>query len=225
MNKECRTCGKPKALRLFRRLSRSPDGHESQCRHCAKKAAKKWRDTHVLSAKRHSYKYRKKNRLAARLRYLEFKRKHPIRYKRRQQKWAARNRQKLQKYQRKWRAVNRERLLKMRQENHRLNPEKRKRYTRRYRLANKDKISAMARKCRIGITAEQFNDALIKQRGCCAICSIPFGERRFHERRCADHCHETGRFRGVLCHRCNLGLGHFRDNAHLLVRALAYLNA
>lgn len=38
-----------------------------------------------------------------------------------------------------------------------------------------------------------------------------------------DHCHETGRFRGYLCDRCNVGLGKFRDSPDLLGKAMLYL--
>ena len=40
---------------------------------------------------------------------------------------------------------------------------------------------------------------------------------------CADHNHETGKFRGWICHKCNLGLGNFADDISRLVLAIQYL--
>lgn len=59
------------------------------------------------------------------------------------------------------------------------------------------------------------------QRGKCAICddSIALEHRRF----AVDHDHQTGKVRGLLCLRCNVGLGHFRDNVTFLKAALNYL--
>lgn len=57
----------------------------------------------------------------------------------------------------------------------------------------------------------------------CAICGLPSEEskRRLH----VDHCHETGVMRGRLCSECNLGLGKFQDDPHILEIAAAYLRA
>jgi hypothetical protein len=38
-----------------------------------------------------------------------------------------------------------------------------------------------------------------------------------------DHCHETGKFRGWLCHGCNTALGRFGDNIENIMRVMAYL--
>jgi hypothetical protein len=40
---------------------------------------------------------------------------------------------------------------------------------------------------------------------------------------CADHDHKSGKFRGWICHKCNLGLGNFSDDPERLDRAKQYL--
>lgn len=62
-----------------------------------------------------------------------------------------------------------------------------------------------------------------RQGGLCAICVRPNLTKRgmLH----VDHCHESGRVRGLLCNGCNLALGHMQDRADLLRRAVEYLEA
>lgn len=55
------------------------------------------------------------------------------------------------------------------------------------------------------------------QGDCCPICTKPLG--RAH----VDHDHATGKVRALLCHHCNIGLGHFRDDKVALARAIDYL--
>jgi len=38
-----------------------------------------------------------------------------------------------------------------------------------------------------------------------------------------DHCHNNGNVRGLLCMRCNTGLGLFLDNPNFLLNAISYL--
>lgn len=76
-------------------------------------------------------------------------------------------------------------------------------------------------KSRFGVTLEWFDSLLASQGGRCAICGTdtPGGRGAFH----VDHCHTTGAVRRLLCHNCNVGLGHFRDDPVLLVSATHYL--
>ena len=76
---------------------------------------------------------------------------------------------------------------------------------------------------RYGLTVEQYNALLIKQDGKCAICREVFIPTKAHPRLSVDHKHGTKIVRGLLCHRCNIGLGAFRDNSEYLLNAYAYL--
>lgn len=72
-----------------------------------------------------------------------------------------------------------------------------------------------------GITLEKYDDMLQAQGGVCAICASddPKGMGRFP----VDHCHDTGKVRGLLCTLCNQALGMFRDSEDTLLAAIAYL--
>ena len=95
----------------------------------------------------------------------------------------------------------------------------RKRYTgRRARMTEWQRWHQ--RKKKFGLTKEAFNALLSCQDGKCAICKRPLGD----EFGChVDHCHATGKTRGLLCFWCNPGLGQFEDNPERLEAAAAYL--
>lgn len=82
---------------------------------------------------------------------------------------------------------------------------------------------AEARKRRYGISIEEYDALSIKQKGVCAICGGPPVKNR--NSLSVDHCHETGHIRGLLCGRCNTGLGMFKDLPELLEKALLYLRS
>jgi hypothetical protein len=54
----------------------------------------------------------------------------------------------------------------------------------------------------------------------CEICSSPF---KSHRDKHVDHCHSTGRVRGVLCRACNSLLGEAKDSPINLSNAIKYL--
>ena len=67
-----------------------------------------------------------------------------------------------------------------------------------------------------GITVEDYERMHNEQGGVCVICQNA-------DKLVVDHDHITGKVRGLLCHNCNLGLGHFKDNALVLRMAIGYL--
>lgn len=70
-----------------------------------------------------------------------------------------------------------------------------------------------------GITAEQYYAMLKAQNGGCWICGSNPKKRRLH----IDHCHKSGKIRGLLCMRCNRALPWFSDSPERLHRAAEYL--
>ena len=72
-----------------------------------------------------------------------------------------------------------------------------------------------------GITLEEYDKMLSDQEYRCAICDKHQDE--FKKKLHVDHCHTTGKIRGLLCQKCNQGLGLFGDNKNLLIKASEYL--
>lgn len=83
-------------------------------------------------------------------------------------------------------------------------------------------IRARKLESRYGISVERYDALLALQGDRCALCRSddPGGRwESFH----VDHCHETGRVRGLLCHKCNVALGSLGDTVESVVAALEYV--
>ena len=88
---------------------------------------------------------------------------------------------------------------------------------------NKVKISDYRKEYRLkkyGITQMQYEEMLDRQGGVCAICGSANGNGRILA---VDHDHITEKVRGLLCGKCNMGLGMFCDNPEILLLAYSYL--
>ena len=89
-----------------------------------------------------------------------------------------------------------------------------------------DKVNSRERHLirKYGVDLHKYNELLRAQNGRCAICG---GEEsdQFKQVFHVDHCHSTGRVRGLLCRGCNHVLGHLKDNPELLLRASNYLSS
>lgn len=85
---------------------------------------------------------------------------------------------------------------------------------------SKGKSERAASLAEFGFTLESFRDAVTAVDGKCEICSKYVGDSL-----CVDHCHSSGKFRGLLCSTCNMGLGMFRDDEERLRKAIKYLRS
>lgn len=70
-----------------------------------------------------------------------------------------------------------------------------------------------------GLTIDAYDAMIKEQHGVCAICGQPPQQQGFH----IDHDHKAGAVRGLLCKKCNAGLGFFQDNPATLQSAIYYL--
>lgn len=71
-----------------------------------------------------------------------------------------------------------------------------------------------------GITAEEYKNLIQTQNNKCLCCEEAFNDELSPH---LDHNHKTGKIRGVLCHKCNTGLGLFDENPDKLNKAIEYL--
>lgn len=89
------------------------------------------------------------------------------------------------------------------------------------RKLNPDKYKNQDLKKVFGITLIEYKLMLENQQHKCKICNKHKNE--FKKQLAVDHCHSTGRIRGLLCEKCNVGLGSFKDNIEVLTQAIEYL--
>lgn len=77
-----------------------------------------------------------------------------------------------------------------------------------------------------GISLEDYNNMLQTQSSLCAICFRPetfLGKGGKIRPLCVDHCHTTGKVRGLLCNSCNVALGNLEDNYQRILNAAEYI--
>jgi hypothetical protein len=127
----------------------------------------------------------------------------------------------------KWRRLHPEGAKAARRRSWAKHREKRNARTREYHVKNPDKV-ARWNKNRVeknpkfsgcqkhGLSIEQFDEMVLRQGGMCAVCE---SEKKLY----VDHCHTTDAIRGLLCHNCNVGIGHLRDSIAFLQKAKKYL--
>jgi hypothetical protein len=73
-----------------------------------------------------------------------------------------------------------------------------------------------------GLNEDNIEDMFIECKMACQICKKPFTSDGVNKCN-VDHCHKTEKIRGLLCTRCNTGLGFFEDNPYTLLSAIRYV--
>lgn len=143
------------------------------------------------------------------------------------------------KYDKEYNLKNAEKIRARVSEYNLLHKEDKKNYDRDYRITNQPKVknwrnlrkasgksyidarkSFIKRKYKISL--EDYDAILVSQDNKCKICGNTKSNHR-NEILYIDHCHTTGKIRGLLCHHCNVGLGGFKDNIESLSKAIKYL--
>ena len=202
-NKLCPECCQMVNSSLFYKSKASPDGLASYCKSCSS-----------LRSKRH---YNENPDYYKRLR---------SKNKEKQNEWSKeyyqRNKKKVIKYSIEYARKHRDR------DRDKVNAARRK-----YKENNRDKHALWARKAslkrRFGITLEDYENMLESQGYVCAIChgnETVMDKRIGRPRNLAvDHCHNTGKIRGLLCTNCNTMIGSAMDNKGVLASAIEYLES
>ncbi len=108
------------------------------------------------------------------------------------------------------------------------NPDKIKEHQKKWYEANKEKKLAYSKKSKLkrkyGISLDEYQQKLENQNYSCKICGSKVAQESNPDRNFAvDHCHTTGKVRGLLCIKCNTGLGMFKDNSDLIIAAYNYI--
>lgn len=92
--------------------------------------------------------------------------------------------------------------------------------------ATSSHYSRMAQiKYKFNIIEQELRDMMDKQKGLCLICNDSLTDPKRHRLNQfnIDHNHKTGEVRGLLCSKCNTGLGYLKDNPKILREAADYL--
>lgn len=92
--------------------------------------------------------------------------------------------------------------------------------SRQWYMENLERAKVTSRKnklARYGLTMEAFDEMFQAQRGECLICQDVMSKPA------VDHCHASGKVRGLLCRKCNSALGLLKDCPETIRRAAEYL--
>ena len=220
--KACSKCGVTKPLDEFHRSSRAKDGRKPMCKACTKEqAAAYYRKPGVAERQKETHK-RRKTSAAHRARVKAMQENPPDVEKVCTACEVSKPldefyRSQAGKYGRESRCKDcAKAAYRSRSKEYESRPE---------RQANAYARNRRRQYAKYGITPEGYNAFFEQQSGRCAICGTdkPGGKGRKRNLFAVDHDHDTGKVRALLCSECNVGIGLFRDDPDLLLRAIGYL--
>lgn len=138
------------------------------------------------------------------------------------------NREKILTQHREYYRKNKERLLKQNKDYRSKKGDQIREGQRKYYQENKGKWKEQHLRKKYNLSVEDFNAIFVAQNGQCAICATTFndafvGTRQREGKAHVDHCHTTGKIRGLLCTKCNTALGLFDEDIVRLLNAIDYL--
>lgn len=186
-----------------------------RCIQCKIEKDRKWKENHREQHIEASKKWKRENKERVNEWAKQDREKNPEKYKIWSKTTKTNNRDKILKkgreYQMKKRYENYDESLKKEAE---------------YRNNNSQKLYISHVMSRYKVSKEEAVDFLEKFDDLCTICRKPETRKNAGgkiSRLCIDHCHETGKLRGLLCHNCNNAIGAFKDSIALLQAAIDYL--
>jgi hypothetical protein len=218
--KKCSKCGELKILSEFYRRTDARLGVRDDCKVCFRAAAAKYRADHRegLREKARVYRIEKRGPILSILK--ERRESNPEHYLKIGRRFYANHKERLRArsmdYYRSHPEESKARHKKWRQENKEYCQLKAKADTKK----NKDRTRFRIMRKLYGLEPSTYDEMLANQGGLCAICGNPPAKNKHLH---IDHCHKTGLVRGLLCGKCNAGIGFLNDEAALAQNAADYL--
>lgn len=155
------------------------------------------------------YKDPEKRRINARNYFRRKYRENPELYRQYWKEWAIKNPNKVKESQRKSNAKNKEKRIES---------------SRQWKIKNKLRVSIRQKNYNLirlyGLSLEKYELMFEHQSGLCLLCGLP---NKGSPKLVVDHCHKTGKVRGLLCTKCNTGIGFFDEDIPKLEKAISYL--
>lgn len=178
---------------------------------------KKWKERNQEKVKQYSQKYWVKNKSKITPKKRVYNKINKEKISETSKKYFIKNKDKIMDAQKKWRKANSDKIKKYVSTYNNKYPEK-------IQIKNfRTKVSFLKK---LDLSFDEFKILLEKQNYLCDICKKP--ETLKHQSGkprllCIDHCHKSNKVRGLLCQKCNSGLGFFKDELSTVFSAYNYL--